>query len=229
MNKLATPSTQASRGRPAAGTAPTGLRERKKLATRVMISNTATLLFTERGFDSVTVDEVAAAANVSKMTVFNYFARKEDLLFDRDDDVQLLVRDALKHRRRRAPLAMLQLLAHELLDKQYRLATVTPDVLRFWAVVAASPALRARTRELNETLERDLARLLAESVGSRTVDPIARLIAAVLLGAWRVAFRAAMRGYKKAASAAASRQLVRDLFDRGFVAARAAARGSAYV
>jgi AcrR family transcriptional regulator len=207
---------------------PDGLRERKKLATRQRISDLATRLFTERGFDRVTIDEVAAAANVSKMTVFNYFARKEDLLFDRDDEVPQLVRDALARRGRRSPLAALQALAHDLIDTQYRLAKVTPRVAGFWKVVSDSPALRARTRELNEELERDLGRMLAETIGARTLDPVARLIAAVLLGAWRVAFREALRR-QRTRPAAATKQLIRELLDRGFAAAKAAAGDSPYV
>ena len=61
---------------------PDRLRERKKQATRDSISAIATRLFIERGFDRVTIAEVAAAAEVSKMTVTNYFPRKEDLVFD---------------------------------------------------------------------------------------------------------------------------------------------------
>jgi AcrR family transcriptional regulator len=75
-----------------------GLRERKKRATRQAISDVATQLFTERGFDNVTVAEIAAAANVAKMTVFNYFARKEDLFFDREDESRELPRAALAGR-----------------------------------------------------------------------------------------------------------------------------------
>ncbi|MET8701559.1 TetR/AcrR family transcriptional regulator [Kitasatospora sp. NPDC058032] len=57
-----------------------GLRERKKRQTALRIWRTAIALFTERGFDEVSVAEIAAAAEVSKMTVFNYFATKEDLV-----------------------------------------------------------------------------------------------------------------------------------------------------
>src|SRR5262245_50975480 len=64
-----------------------GLRERKKAKTRLSISQIATQMFIERGFDAVTVAEVAAAAEVSVATIFNYFETKEDLFFDRERDI----------------------------------------------------------------------------------------------------------------------------------------------
>src|SRR5215208_2442716 len=60
-----------------------GLRERKKQQTRQAIADTARRLFSERGFDAVTVAEVARAADVSEKTVFNYFPTKEDLFYSR--------------------------------------------------------------------------------------------------------------------------------------------------
>ncbi|MCZ9345440.1 TetR/AcrR family transcriptional regulator, partial [Streptomyces sp. TRM76130] len=64
----------------------TGLRERKKRRTYQVLSDTAVRLFTERGFDAVSVAEVAAAAEVSKPTLFRYFPAKEDLVLYRIAD-----------------------------------------------------------------------------------------------------------------------------------------------
>jgi AcrR family transcriptional regulator len=62
-----------------------GLRERKKQLTRRAISDAATRLFTNNGFDTTTVAEVAATVGVSEQTVLNYFPAKTDLFFDEED------------------------------------------------------------------------------------------------------------------------------------------------
>ena len=117
-----------------------GLRERKKRATRQAISNVATRLFTERGFENVTVAQIAAAANVAKMTVFNYFARKEDLFFDREDESRELARAALAGRPpRESPVDCLRRLAHELVEKEHPFAKFTGGSSRFWRTVEQSP------------------------------------------------------------------------------------------
>ena len=63
-----------------------GLRERKKLATWRAIRATALQLFDERGFDAVSIDEIVAAADVSRTTFFNYFSGKEAVVFDPDPE-----------------------------------------------------------------------------------------------------------------------------------------------
>ena len=71
-----------------------GLREFKKARTRRAISDVATRLFAEQGFEAVTVAQIAAAAEVSIKTVFNYFTTKEDLFFDRAGElIDVLVRN----------------------------------------------------------------------------------------------------------------------------------------
>ena len=69
------------------GSPVTSLRERKKIQTRTRIAATAMGLFAARGFDDVTVAEIAAAAEVGVTTVFNYFPTKEDLFYDRQAEV----------------------------------------------------------------------------------------------------------------------------------------------
>src|ERR1700761_6646875 len=86
---------------------------RKRLATRRSISDAATRLFFERGFDHVTVDQIAEAADVSRMTVFNHFARKEDMFFDLDDDAREDLRAVLQKKRQDvSPIETLRLFAH---------------------------------------------------------------------------------------------------------------------
>src|SRR6516165_3088712 len=65
----------------------TGLRERREQEARQAISDAAMALFAAQGFDEVTISQVADAAGVSKMTVTNYFPRKEDLVFDRAEAI----------------------------------------------------------------------------------------------------------------------------------------------
>ena len=72
-----------------------GLRERKKRLTRQLISDTATNMFLERGFDEVRISEIAAACEVSEKTIYNYFPTKESLVLDREESIAADIRWAL--------------------------------------------------------------------------------------------------------------------------------------
>jgi AcrR family transcriptional regulator len=206
-----------------------GLRERKKVATRQAISNVATQLFTERGFENVTVAEIAAAANVAKMTVFNYFARKEDLFFDREDESRELARAALAERRsRESPVEALRRLAHELAEKEHPFAKLTGGSSRFWRTVEESPALQARAREMRDALMNDIAKLLAEAVGTSRPDAIAHLAAASIVMTWTVAYAQAQRRQRQGGTSDAVQSIFLDLIDRGFAGVRASTKGTPY-
>src|SRR5436305_14193139 len=126
-----------------------GLRELKKEQTRQLISDTAWRLFTERGFDRVTVAEVAREAQVAEATVFNYFPAKEDLFYWQLEAFGARLADAVSARPtgepalaafRRALLAEAGLLGQVEAGAPGALARLR-TVIR---VIAASPALLAR-------------------------------------------------------------------------------------
>ncbi|WP_392895763.1 TetR/AcrR family transcriptional regulator [Streptomyces sp. LN699] len=161
------------------------LRERKKRETRQRISDEATMLFVARGFDEVTVAEIAKAAHVSAMTVFNHFPRKEDLFLDRIPEAVELFTAAVRNRPAgEPPVAALRGLLLHLLDQRHPLAAVSDDFPHFWRIVLDSPALRARAREGVEEVETALGDAMAETApGGDGPDP--RLAAALTVAAYR--------------------------------------------
>lgn len=202
-----------------------GHRDRKKAQTRQMISNLATRLFVERGFENVSVDEIAQEAQVARKTVFNYFPRKEDLVFDREDEARELVRQALAHRGEQPPVLAFQTLMRVLADRQHRLFRIDRRPLRFWRMVSESPALTARARELQVTFGNDLAGMLADAVGKPHDDPHARLAAAILMDTLVVAYGAALQAHRQKLAPAAA---LAGVMERGFAGARAAFAGTPY-
>lgn len=204
-----------------------GLREQKKRATRETISTVATRLFMERGFDNVTVAEVAAGANVSKMTVFNYFPRKEDLFFDREQEGnELLERALLERPQNVSPLVALHDLARRLQQERHPFAKMTDGVLAFWRTVEESPALSARSHELRAEMEAALPGLLAKAIGRAEPDVDAHLVSSVLLAGWLTAYREARRLQRAHAKRSVVDRALTTLVD--FVIAEAAARGTPY-
>lgn len=169
-----------------------GLRARKKQQTREQISHRATELFLERGFDKVTIAEVAAAADVAKMTVTNYFPRKEDLALDLGavftEQLAAIVRE-------RAPGQS----ALAALRAAYLAAVAAQDPVigfsgePFARMITDSAALTARLREFHDEREAALARALAEETGAAPGDITPRVAAAQLAGVHRVLFEEILR------------------------------------
>jgi AcrR family transcriptional regulator len=156
--------------------------ERGGPRTRARISAAATRLFLERGFDTVTVAEVAREAGVSSVTVFNHFPRKEDLLLDRSLDADDLLRSAVRDR---APdldaLASLREATLRLVDTRHALSGVADGSVPFFRTVAASPALVARAREIAADLQRTLAEELDQDP---TFEGDATLLAAFFIAGY---------------------------------------------
>jgi AcrR family transcriptional regulator len=136
-----------------------GLRERKKLDTWRAIRAAAFRLIDERGYEAVSVDEVAAAANVSRSTLFNYFASKEAIVFDPDPQAPQVWRTLMRDRPADEPLW----LALQEVFLGY-LSTFSDRVAVQKRLKAASPALAESTRDHSEGLVADLR----EWVASRT-------------------------------------------------------------
>lgn len=206
------------------------LRSRKRLATRTAISNAATRLFMERGFDQVTVDEIAAAAEVGRMTVFNHFPRKEDMFFDRDEEGRAALRTALRERDAGvAPVEALRLLAHRLVAEKSPYVSFSAGSLGFMATIKGSETLKARARAIRDEIAQAVAAALVEGAGRDASDPEAQLAAGLLLATWSVAFVQAHRVYREGQDAEAASATFLALVDRGATGVATTLAGTPYV
>ncbi len=204
-------------------------RTRKRLATRQAISDAAALLFIERGFDHVTVDEIAAAADVGRMTVFNHFPRKEDMFFDRDEEGREILRDALRQRDPGiAPIEALRLLAHRLVAERNPAVEFSARSQSFIETVEGSETLKARARAIRDELAQVMTLALAESVGREPTDPDAYLAANLLLATWAVAFIQAHRTVRQTRNAKKAKAAFLAIVDKGSIGLKAAMAGTPY-
>jgi AcrR family transcriptional regulator len=166
----------------------TGLRELQRQRVHEAISSTAISLFLERGFDEVPVTEIAAAAGVSKPTLFKYFPTKEDLVLHRIADHQ---GEAARVVRGRGPdESPLRALREHFLDGLARRDPVTglndhPGVVAYHRMVFSTPGLLARVSQYMSLDEEALAGALGESMDDLT----AALLAAQVLATQRVLAR----------------------------------------
>lgn len=211
-------------------TPPCDLRTKKRLATRQTISNAATQLFMARGFEHVTVDEIATAANVGRMTVFNHFPRKEDMFFDRDEEGRALLREVLRQRDASiTPIETLRLLAHRLIKAHSPYVEFSAQSQRFIATVTASDTLKARARAIRDELTHVVAESLCETTGQARNDPAARLAAGWLLATWTMAFLEAHRIYQACGQVKTANTTFLDIIDQGTLGIKAAMTGTPYV
>ena len=166
-----------------------GRRERKKAEVRQRISGAATALFLRRGFDQVSVSDIAEAADVARPTVFAHFPRKEDLFFDRYPEVAGQLTRAI--RERPAGTSAVSALRDTLVtvaqagQAPYGL---NADMIPWWRTVAASRALQARARELADQLATEVAQAMA---ATGAAEP--ELSAALAVAAYRTVHLQAVR------------------------------------
>ena len=169
-----------------------GLRERKKRLMRQHLSDTATAMFLERGFDAVRVAEVAEACGVSEKTVFNYFPTKESLVLDRLQATMESLRTGLADPAVPPVQAALAILDRELtamtawLAAQHDPAEAGQTIRRFGDLIRATPSLRAYQADMMDRSAAVATQILAARTGMSTGDPEPQIAARALLGLWHV-------------------------------------------
>ncbi|MET7649964.1 MULTISPECIES: TetR family transcriptional regulator [unclassified Streptomyces] len=170
------------------------LRERKKQRTRDALLRAAVELFTSRGYERTTVDEIAAAVDVSQRTFFRYFDGKDEAALAL---VEMTVARFVEAVRERPPHeAPMEALRQAVLDGWYSINEVVESVvpvelyLRMYRVVESTPVLLAAHLRRSVEVEEDLARVIAEREGLDVdADPRPRLAVAVFSGVMRVTER----------------------------------------
>jgi AcrR family transcriptional regulator len=171
-----------------------GLRERKKLMTRKAILEVAETMFAERGFDNVTVAEIADAVNISAKTLFVYFPSKDDLVFADEDRVRDTV---VAHIRDRAvgqtPLDAMGDLLREMMSASG--ARAVADLDRLLRMVGDNAVLRSRLRLMWERFEDAVAAYLAEETGAGRHAVAPRVAAAQLILVFRLLASADVLAY----------------------------------
>src|SRR5215510_232105 len=169
-----------------------GLRERKKRLMRQQLSDTATRMFLDRGFDAVRVADVAEACEVSEKTVFNYFPTKESLVLDRFEATMASLRTGLADPGVPPIEAALAILDRELYGMTAWLAAqndprqAAQAIQRFGDLIRATPSLRAYQADMMDQFVSVAAEILAVRAGMSAGDPEPQIAARALLGLWHV-------------------------------------------
>jgi AcrR family transcriptional regulator len=164
-----------------------GLRERKKERTRQLLADTARRLFSERGFEQVSVAEIARAADVSQATVFNYFPNKEDLVYNRLEAFEEQLLTAIRDRPRGE--TVIAAFRDFILEPRGLLATTdeakAEELAAVTRMITASPTLLAREEQIFARYTDALAALIADETAARADDPSPYIVANALIGVHR--------------------------------------------
>ena len=205
-------------------------RTRKRLLTRQAISDVATRLFFERGFDQVTIDEIAEAADVGRMTVFNHFPRKEDMFFDREHEIRDVAFAAINGRGADiSPVEALRSLAHRLVEQPDPSFPLFRGTYLFVETARASETLKARARQMRDDFVSVLAGVLADGVGRPADDSEAHLAAGLIAATWSIAFTRAHAELSATGNVEAAKSIFLGLIDRGVSGTHAALEGTPFL
>lgn len=159
-----------------------GLRARKRQETREKLTRAAMALFLERGFEATTLDDIVAAADISRRTFFHYFASKEDVVFAWQEEASAALIAAVAARP--AGESMLAAAENAIIAMAGQLDPA--EVVALARLKQDNPALQARDQLKYEKLERTLADALLKRTGNKTDKMQARLVAMIATGAMRV-------------------------------------------
>lgn len=190
---------------------PTGLRQRKKEQTRDALATAAVRLIGKRGFDGVTVEEIALAADVSPRTFFRYFGSKEDVLFadgDRNRSALLEAIDAQS-----ADLGALDALERALVGRSEDYESHRAQLRARRRIVLSTPSLHTRTVEREQRWEQDLVESLR---AAGRADDLGDLDLRLLVAATMAALRVAVDTWLESDGSA-----IRELFELAFSRLRA--------
>jgi AcrR family transcriptional regulator len=171
-----------SKAKPATGAGVPGLRERKRQQTRERLTRAAMALFLNRGFEATTLDDIAAAADISRRSFFHYFASKEDVVFAWHEETTAALIAAVEAR----PANESMLTAAENAISAMAGQLEPGEAIAMARLKRDNPALQARDQVKYEKLERALAAALEKRAGHRTEKLGARLVAMIATGAMRI-------------------------------------------
>lgn len=180
-----------------------------------------------RGFDQVTIDEIADAADVGRMTVFNHFPRKEDMFFDREDEMRNLAFDTIRSRpSSMSPIQALATLAHQIIAEPSNVFAPFEHTRTFVETAQASETLKARARQMRDDFAKDLALMLRDEVGEEEDGTNAHLAAALVTATWSTAFLQAHAELQRKGDAKAAKTIFLDTIYRGTMGTLAALEGT---